>query len=122
MNQLEKILQVTGTPNDEDVTAINSQFAATMLGSLPKTPQLDLAATMQGAPSDAVDMVRKMLDFNPQRRMDIEGALKHPYMKQFVTGQEPDCPAKLQIPIDDDIKYTVNDYREKLYQTVVANR
>jgi hypothetical protein len=29
---------------------------------------------------------------------------------------------RLSIPIDDDHKFTVNDYREKLYQQVVANR
>ena len=34
MNQLEKILEVTGMPSTEDITAINSAFAATMLDSL----------------------------------------------------------------------------------------
>ena len=29
---------------------------------------------------------------------------------------------RLSIPIDDDHKFTVNDYREKLYQQVIANR
>ena len=29
---------------------------------------------------------------------------------------------RLSIPIDDDHKFTVNDYRERLYQQVVANK
>jgi len=33
-----------------------------------------------------------------------------------------DHTGKLSIPIDDDYKFTVNDYREKLYQQVVANK
>jgi mitogen-activated protein kinase 15 len=45
-------------------------------------------------------------------------ALAHPYMKAFSNGQEPTCPGTLSIPIDDDHKFTVNDYREKLYQQV----
>ena len=35
MNQLEKILEVTGRPSKGDIDAINSPFAATMLESLP---------------------------------------------------------------------------------------
>ena len=119
-----------------------------------------MAVLMKDAPPEAVDMVVKLMDFNPERRLDIEGALKHPYMATFVTGSEPSCPGRrasvppappdppslptclpacmhgahtdpnpascftrrLSIPIDDDHKFTVNDYREKLYQQVVANR
>ena len=55
-------------------------------------------------------------------RLDIEQSLKHPYMAAFVTGSEPSCPGRLSIPIDDDHKFTVNDYRERLYQQVIANK
>merc|ERR1711903_289699 len=110
MNQLEKILEITGKPSDEDIEAINSSFAATMLNSLPTAPKKDIKVLMKDAPPEAVDMVIKLMDFNPARRLDIDGALAHPYMKAFVTGQEQNCPGKLSIPIDDDYKFTVNDY------------
>jgi len=122
MNQLEKIIEVTGKPSAEDVVSINSSFASTMLNSLPSSQQKDMKVLMKGAPADAIDMVNKLMDFNPQRRLDVAGALKHPYMAAFVTGQEPPCPGKLSVPIDDDHKFTVNDYREKLYQLVIANK
>jgi len=67
-------------------------------------------------------MVEKLLAFNPDKRLNVEQALDHPYMKPFKTGQELRCPGVLSIPIDDDHKFTVNDYREKLYAQVVANR
>ena len=41
-------------------------------------------------------------------------------MKSFRTGTEARCPGTLSIPIDDDHKFTVNDYREKLYQQARA--
>jgi mitogen-activated protein kinase 15 len=37
MNQLDKIIEATGTPSAEDIEAIDSPFAATMLESLPKS-------------------------------------------------------------------------------------
>jgi mitogen-activated protein kinase 15 len=42
MNQLEKILEVCGKPSAEDVAAINSAFAETMLSSLPEVAQRDI--------------------------------------------------------------------------------
>ena len=35
MNQLDRIMEVTGRPTQEDIDAINSPFAATMLDNLP---------------------------------------------------------------------------------------
>ena len=69
--------------------------------------------------------------FNPEKRMDIDHALGNPkepkipphaYMAPFVTGNEQEAPGKFSIPIDDDHKFTVNDYREKLYTDVCAAR
>jgi mitogen-activated protein kinase 15 len=53
LNQLEKIMEVTGTnlsceshtagrPSPEDIEAINSQFAGSMLESLPETDHKSL--------------------------------------------------------------------------------
>eukprot|EP00966_Prymnesium_polylepis_P140304 3240902-Prymnesium_polylepis.1 len=39
-------------------------------------------------------------------------------MKPFRTGAEVRCPGIMTIPIDDDHKFTVADYREKLYNQV----
>ena len=99
MNQLERILRLCGRPSAADVAAIRSDFAATMLGSLSSGPdagpaQEDMAALMKGAPPDAVDLVVRLMDFNPERRLDVEAALKHPYMAAFVTGSEPSCPGR----------------------------
>lgn len=122
MNQLEKIISVTGKPTVEDIASTKSTFAETMLKSLPTSAKLDLTALMVGAPPEAVDMVNQLLSFNPDKRLTVEESIDHPYMKSFRTGTEARCPGTLSIPIDDDHKFTVNDYREKLYQQVVANR
>ena len=93
-----------------------------MLGSLTAKPMMDLQRVMKDAPADAVDLVRQLMMFNPDKRPDVQQALKHPYMASFVTGNEPTCPGVLTVPIDDDHKFTVSDYRERLYAQVVANK
>jgi mitogen-activated protein kinase 15 len=126
INQLEQIIGVTGRPSEEDVDAIESKFAATMLRGTKTPPQKDLTVWMSRdkvpAPEEAVDLVRKLMLFNPKKRPTIDEALKHPYMASFHTGKEPECPGILSVPIDDDCKFQVSDYRNKLYQTVCDAR
>lgn len=79
--QLEKILAVTGLPNLASVNSmVSSNFAETMLKGLPPQEPRSLAAEMKGAPPEAVDMVAKLLDFDPSKRLTWEQALDHPYM------------------------------------------
>lgn len=36
----------------------------------------------------ALDLIRKMLIFNPKSRISVEEALRHPYLKDFHIPQE----------------------------------
>jgi serine/threonine protein kinase len=36
----------------------------------------------------ALDLVRKMLVFNPKNRINVEEALSHPYLKDFHNAEE----------------------------------
>jgi len=123
MNQLERVLEITGFPNRDEISSINSRFAETMLKSLRFESKKSMAEIMgRDAPPEAVHMVLELMHFDPSRRLDVEQALAHPYMAPFLTGDEAVCPGKLSVPVDDDHKFTVSHYREKLYQMVVANR
>jgi hypothetical protein len=35
------------------------------------------------APSDAIDLMKKLLMFNPSKRLTVDEALQHPYLAQF---------------------------------------
>ena len=121
-NQLECIVGVTGTPSAEDIADVKSVFAATMMKSMHEVPLRSFADEMNGASSEAIDLCRNLLTFSPMKRFSVQQALKHPYMANFFTGKEATCTSKLMIPIDDDIKYSANDYRERLYHDVLRRR
>lgn len=36
-----------------------------------------------GVPDDAMDLLKKLLHFNPKKRLTAEQALKHPYVKRY---------------------------------------
>ena len=35
-------------------------------------------------PADAIDLLKKLLHFNPDKRLTTDQALKHPYVKRYV--------------------------------------
>jgi len=123
MNQLDKIIEVTGRPTAEDITAINSPFAATMLESLPPSRPRSLGDMFPGASTDALDMLQKLLQFNPNKRITAEQALEHPFVAQFHnSADEPRCSKVIQIPIDDNHKYSISEYRTKLYADIIKKK
>ena len=119
MNQLDKIIELTGRPSEEDISAIRSPFAATMLESLPPSRPRSYAEMFPTATAEALDLMRLCLQFNPDKRLTAEDALRHPYVAQFHNiDEEPIASRPVQIAIDDNTKYTAEDYRKRLYSEI----
>merc|ERR1712188_43046 len=123
MNQLERIIEFTGRPSPEEIDAIKSPFAGTMLESIPPVAKKTLNDLFPSGSVEALDLLRRLLQFSPSKRISAELALSHPYVSQFHNpDDEPRPPGTISIPIDDNTKYTINDYREKLYIEIVRKK
>jgi mitogen-activated protein kinase 15 len=123
MNQLDRIMQVTGYPTPEDIDSMKSPFAATMLESLPKNRPKPLAEMFPRASSEALDLLRMCFQFNPGRRISAKEALRHPYVVQFHNpDDEFDCDRVIRIPVDDNTKLKVQDYRDQIYNEVLRKK
>ncbi|KAG5181216.1 mitogen-activated protein kinase [Tribonema minus] len=129
MNQVEKILELTGRPCPEDVSAVRSPYAATMLESIPPTHQAPISESFPNASVQALDLISQCLHFNPDKRTSSADALKHPYVSEFHNpAEEPDYPhgpIKIVIEsgaVDDNTKLSAADYRDMLYRDINARR
>jgi len=57
-----------------------------------------------------MDLLKKMLTFNPSKRITIEQALKHPYLKDFHNpDDEPKCNKVIKISVNDNVKFSIKD-------------
>ena len=105
MDQLNQILDVCGTPDDETLSRIGSERAIMYIRSLPYTPKKPWAGlfpdvTPEGTissspitpltrtPFPALDLLDKFLQFDPARRITVEEALQHPWLDAYHEPEE----------------------------------
>uniref|UniRef100_A0A8C2W8E3 mitogen-activated protein kinase n=1 Tax=Chinchilla lanigera TaxID=34839 RepID=A0A8C2W8E3_CHILA len=72
-----------GSPSQEDLNCIINLKARNYLLSLPHKNKVPWNRLFPNADSKALDLLDKMLTFNPHKRIEVEQALAHPYLEQY---------------------------------------
>ena len=117
------VKQYTGRPSKEDIEDVQSPFANTMLQSIHNNRQKDITSLFPTMDPAAVELMMKCLAFNPKRRISAQKSLEHKWFENFHDpSQEPSCDRVVNIPLDDNIKLKVADYRDKLYDQVLKKK
>jgi len=80
-HQLSLILDTLGTPSIDDFYAISSQRSREYIRALPFRRQKSFSQLFPEANPLAIDLIEKCLTFSPKRRINVEEALRHPYMQ-----------------------------------------
>ncbi|KAK3068242.1 mitogen activated protein kinase [Teratosphaeriaceae sp. CCFEE 6253] len=82
-HQLTLILDVLGTPTMEDYYGIKSRRAREYIRSLPFKKKIPWKVMFPKTSDMALDLLEKLLAFNPAKRITVEEALKHPYLEPY---------------------------------------
>lgn len=93
VDQLNQILHILGTPNEETLCRIGSPRAQEYVRNLPFMPKKPFHSLFPNANANANDLLDAMLAFDPSSRITVEAALQHPYLQIWHdASDEPDCP------------------------------
>jgi mitogen-activated protein kinase 1/3 len=87
IKQMNLIFGVLGTPTKSDMKFISNEKAREYIKSLKKRPKLPFNKIYKNANPLCLDLLEKMLVFNPHERITVEEALQHPYLKQLHNPQ-----------------------------------
>jgi mitogen-activated protein kinase 15 len=125
LDQLEKVIAVTGPPSRDDIESMESQYAQTMIDSISTTTNRRLLSDIfSSASPEALDFLKQCFQFNPRKRPSVAELLRHKYICKF-RDPEHECDYSggiIKIPLDDNIKLTISDYRTRIYDAIIQKK
>lgn len=140
VQQLDLIIDLLGTPNNDDMRHACQGAKQHIRKSPYKQPALAALYILSSqATHEAVHLLCQMLVFNPDKRIDSTTALKHPYLEEgrmryhscmcrcchSIGGQRKFCPnlePVALIPFDDSFErdlIAVHQVKERLHKTIL---
>jgi serine/threonine protein kinase len=101
MHQLQVIIDVLGTPSEESLAFVTNSMAKRAIKELPQREKKSFSDMFPNSNAQAVDLLERMLVFDPRERCTVAEALAHPYFKALHdANEEPECKVKFSIPIE----------------------
>ncbi len=102
ISQIKLILEALGTQELNDLSFITNVSAKNFVMQFQNIPKKDFKKLLNCKDSVAVDLIEKMLVFNPDKRYSIEQCLNHPYLKNMREGiEDPVFNGKINLDFDD---------------------
>jgi len=103
VDQLNQILHHLGTPSEDTLRRVGSPRAQDYIRSLPIKPRIPFNHLYPHANPLAIDLLGKLLAFDPAKRISCEEALAHPYLAVWHDPHdEPVCSSTFDFGFEDE--------------------
>jgi serine/threonine protein kinase len=103
IEQVNLIISVRGTPDEDTKKQISNEYALKYIESLSVKEKVPLQELFPTAPVECLDLLDKMLDLNPSRRITVDEALEHPYLETMHDPEdEPSFEGTIDFSFEED--------------------
>ena len=122
-DQLNIIFDVIGSPDEESMGFVSDPNAVLYLKSLSqkKKNKINFKAKFPGSSEESLDLLQKMLIFDPKKRITVQQSLEHPFFKNIRDpSKEEEATFNLEFEFEDDNNLTIEKLRN-LFITVIKS-
>ncbi|CUA70636.1 hypothetical protein RSOLAG22IIIB_04230 [Rhizoctonia solani] len=119
VDQLNIIIDILGTPDEETLQRIGSVKAQAYIRSLPVKEPKPFETLFPQADNLALDLLSQMVTFDPAKRLSVLEALKHPYLEAYHDEEdEPECESKYEHWKEIEKLETIDQFRTAIWNEV----
>lgn len=117
LDQIQKIISVLGSPSADDLNFItNSDAKEFVLAKLAKRTRQPFSQLFPKSNPVALDLLSKMLIFNPNKRYTVEQCISHPYFELLHSAEDEPIAAEHFDWKFDDIELTKETLQNLIYE------
>ncbi|TPX34576.1 hypothetical protein SmJEL517_g02872 [Synchytrium microbalum] len=120
VHQFSIITELLGTPPDDVIETICSENTLKFVQSLPKRPKIPFTERFPTVEPDALDILEKMLVFDPKQRITAAQALSHPYLAMY---HDPSDEPISELPFDwsfGELDLPVTEWKKRIWEEGTA--
>ena len=115
IDQLNLILNVVGSPDEHDLASIGNEKARNYIACLKPRTKQPFARLYPHSDKNALDILERLLAFDPQNRIDVDDALAHPYLQpHHDPNDEPTAPHPFTVAMEMD-DYPIGELKKLIW-------
>ena len=122
-NQIHLIVKFLGSPTESDLDYIKSPRAIAYINSIPRFAKQNISEFFPSSNKLALDLLTKLLLFDPRKRLTVLEALEHPYLAAYHDlNDEPDtAPIEEQdFHFDQSRNHNILDLKLEMFNTILT--
>jgi serine/threonine protein kinase len=120
LTQLKLILDVHGQQADEDIKGVpNAKSFVKKAATKEKKPWNKIPYLKHVTDENTLSLLDGLLEFNPEKRMTVEEALKHPYFKEIFDEEDLKAYPKVDFIFDEKSAAKDKDYCKSMVHFVL---
>jgi len=121
VHQLDLMTDLLGTPSLDTISRVRNEKARRYLSSMRKKEPIPFSQKFPNADPLALDLLQRLLAFDPKDRPTAEESLSHPYFKGLAKiEREPSCQPITKMEFEfERRRVTKDDIRELIFREIL---